>query len=235
MATRVIRLSDEGVHLIANSDFANAKIGEAGGKTFLDVKCWFEGALAVDRLAVGEELTVDTGRGNALRVRVSRATEVDGVGTIVTLDVLHEEPSVPQNPVDQLAAELTAAQKLPTKLVEYAITDPDGRFGFRVDWSYRNYWCDFTVREVVGHEAPPGDERLYRAKDWQSLPSDIIEDVEKAEVYLSGYIKWDGCSDVSGVSDGWHLCGGHDWHKHIRLMEWIYRRAMALMEREVEW
>lgn len=53
------------------------------------------------------------------------------------------------------------------------------------------------------------------------------------ELYLTGYLKWDGCchiwygeEDSSGKQDGYlHLCGEHSWKKHNQLMSEIWKFA----------
>lgn len=64
------------------------------------------------------------------------------------------------------------------------------------------------------------------------------EDNEPAgfEDYLSGTIKWDGCSHIwfgedQGDKDGYiHMCGVGTWKRHCMLMEWIYKTVFALFE-----
>ena len=48
------------------------------------------------------------------------------------------------------------------------------------------------------------------------------------EKYLSGMIKWDGCSHINfgyeGYSNGYiHLCGKHSWEQHIKVMKNLYQ------------
>ena len=52
------------------------------------------------------------------------------------------------------------------------------------------------------------------------------------QLYLTFYMKWYGCCHVTfchkddNVQDGYlHLCGAHDWEKHIFLMAALYRWA----------
>ena len=63
------------------------------------------------------------------------------------------------------------------------------------------------------------------------------------ELYLSGTIKWDGCSHVffgekndKGNPSGYlHLCGRKYWEKHCRVMSAIYEYAENAIERYAAW
>jgi hypothetical protein len=53
------------------------------------------------------------------------------------------------------------------------------------------------------------------------------------ELYLTFYMKWDGCCHVTfgerqadNSQDGYlHLCGASCWDKHLTLMRWLYTWA----------
>jgi hypothetical protein len=77
-----------------------------------------------------------------------------------------------------------------------------------------DHYISFDVYEVVSWD-----------EDW--VPGDI-------EPYLSGMIKWDGCSHINfgeiedGARNGYmHLCGVHAWVNHCLLMRelWDYAKA----------
>lgn len=78
--------------------------------------------------------------------------------------------------------------------------------------SDREYSMDFQVYEVVGW-------------DEQKTPCD-------KNLYMSGCIKWDGCSHVwfgekeQGKQDGYlHLCGKNYWQHHANMMMALYEMA----------
>ncbi len=69
------------------------------------------------------------------------------------------------------------------------------------------YSWSFEVYEVNGWEC-----------DEDNMPI-------KMDLYLTGFIKWDGCSHINfgelenGKSDGYiHLCGGIYWRRHAEVM-----------------
>jgi len=99
-----------------------------------------------------------------------------------------------------------------------------GEFGFRVVWKVLPHWADVRVYEITSREdGTPGFDR----RGARSLP-DPVHDITDAEVYLKGYIKWDGCSELDQGCPHW--CGPIYYKKHIALLEWLYKRAQELME-----
>ena len=77
------------------------------------------------------------------------------------------------------------------------------------------YSMTFEVFEVAGWEC-----------DEQHTPIDL-------ELYMTGFIKWDGCSHVwfgekeeDQKQDGYlHLCGKAQWDKHCKMMMAVYDLA----------
>lgn len=71
----------------------------------------------------------------------------------------------------------------------------------RRDWEDIDYLCvveahsnyaDLKVYKVVGR----GDDGpIFLKRGWNSS-ADIVDDLALAQVYLSGSIKWDGCSNL---------------------------------------
>lgn len=113
------------------------------------------------------------------------------------------------------------------ELVEDLLDD----FGFRVRWRYSDYWADVEVFEYIGQESN-GDgtmgRKLLPRKDAMH-GMDTVYDIDEAEPYLAGFIKWDGCSELDMGCPHW--CGPHDFRKHFAILEAIYRRAQELMAR----
>lgn len=115
-----------------------------------------------------------------------------------------------------------------TVTVEDAQVLTDARLAertFRVVWSTLRTWADVKVYEVTGRTA--GGAPTFNRADARSLP-DPVEDVSYAEVYLSGYIKSDGCMEL-GQEVTPHWCGMAQLEKHCALLHWLYERAMQLM------
>lgn len=77
----------------------------------------------------------------------------------------------------------------------------------------------FKVAKVIGISLDQGGIPSYRAEGNGST-----DDFEKAELFLSGSIKWDGCSnwdfhDHDGMA---HFCGKNDATGLGRLMDHLY-------------
>ena len=96
---------------------------------------------------------------------------------------------------------------------------------FRVRWRVLDYWADLEVYEIVS----VGDEPLFNKKGWVSSEEQTT-DIDEAEPYVTGYIKWDGCTEFDFGSHHW--CGPHFYKLHIDLLTHLYRRAYELMGRE---
>lgn len=96
-------------------------------------------------------------------------------------------------------------------------------FGFVLHWSVSDHWADVTAYKVVSFE---GEKAFFEVKDDCSEHTD---DTTKAEVYLKGFIKWDGCAELDQGCPHW--CGAGDFKMHFALLKHIYLRASVLMGR----
>jgi hypothetical protein len=83
-------------------------------------------------------------------------------------------------------------------------------------------WMDFEVYDIVGHEYETGTT-LYRQRG-----EDMTPHVEKAEKFLTGHIKFDGCSDVNLHKS--HACCREDWTRLGPLFDRLYDIAIESME-----
>lgn len=102
-----------------------------------------------------------------------------------------------------------------------------GEFGFVVRWAVRSHSAHFTAYDIAATDANgPWFETEEANGQTQSVAS--------AEAYADGYVKWDGCTNITmGYA---HWCGPPQFRKHIDLLKYLYRRAFELMEREQpEW
>ena len=108
------------------------------------------------------------------------------------------------------------------------VEDVLGEFGFRVRWSVTDYHAEVEAYELVS-SVP---EKVFAQKNWRSLPSDVTTDIDEGEIYLTGFVKWDGCTELSQGQPHW--CGPDGYKKHIALIKYIYHRAFELMGREPE-
>lgn len=81
--------------------------------------------------------------------------------------------------------------------VEYFLGDSTG---FRLEWAILPYRAEVKIVDLSG---------------------------EPDELYLDGYIKWDGCSEFTQLRVHW--CGQFFYRRHIALLEHIHNRAFELM------
>ena len=65
---------------------------------------------------------------------------------------------------------------------------------FSIAYEADEYNCDFRVYEIIGWQ---DSVQLFNRKGYTSSP-DPVEDIEDAQIFLHGHIKWDGCSN-------WHF------------------------------
>lgn len=84
-----------------------------------------------------------------------------------------------------------------------------GDYGFRLEWSVHSHYAEVTAR-------------LINDRDGDSVDVDD-------EVYLTGYVKWDGCTELDQGCNHW--CGPCHYTRHFALLKHIYLRAFELMDR----
>jgi len=111
----------------------------------------------------------------------------------------------------------------PTVLTE----DILGEFGFRVVWSYQPHWTDVKVYSIESREGIEGGAPLFERKDAKHS-QDTVTEIADAEVYLEGYLKWDGCNELDQGDH--HFCGVDQIIKHCMLLQYLWRRAHELMD-----
>jgi len=87
--------------------------------------------------------------------------------------------------------------------------------------------------EVEAYEMSASNPVLFRKKNSSTAKDRYIEDLENAERFLSGHVKWDGCSNlcIDECYDGskMHFCGKSDATKIGVLLGAIYDLAYDLM------
>ncbi len=103
---------------------------------------------------------------------------------------------------------------------------------FRLVWSVEDHWADVKVFEITSHavDASP----LFAKEDDIGIIA-LVESVDEARPYLTGYVKWDGCAELNQGCPHW--CGPDYFKRHCDLLKHIYLRAFELMglEPEEEW
>lgn len=57
-----------------------------------------------------------------------------------------------------------------------------------------------------------------------------LEDEAQDEPYAKGYVKWDGCTEITESRHHW--CGGYAIGLHLLLIQHLYDQAFELMNRQ---
>lgn len=84
----------------------------------------------------------------------------------------------------------------------------------------------FVVYKVIGREA--SGKRVYNREGYQSSP-DPVNDRDKAQRFIDGSIKWDGCANFTLEDEPVHFCGPHDAESFGKILPTIYRLASELI------
>lgn len=96
--------------------------------------------------------------------------------------------------------------------------------------------CSFFAARITALEQADGADGPFDVpcyeQDGALNSMETTTDPRKAERYIGGTVKWDGCSHVYfGRSDGYlHICGVEDWTKLATFLPLIYERCGELME-----
>lgn len=84
---------------------------------------------------------------------------------------------------------------------------------------------DFQVYEKIAWEN--GDRNLpyYEGKGGCGMDDKSTKNIDGANRYIQGFVKWDGCSHINfGEEDGYiHLCGSRSFKDMIFILERIYK------------
>lgn len=112
--------------------------------------------------------------------------------------------------------------------------------GFTILWKYWSHVAEFRVFEIITEvwergQSTDGPGRLEYTRAGAIDSMDTVADVEAAENYVNGMIKWDACSHFyfgDPKNSGYlHLCGATSLRRHHDLIEYLHRRAFELMGR----
>lgn len=101
-----------------------------------------------------------------------------------------------------------------------------GPSGWFVRYEHSDHWIDFKAYECVGEEMSPNPgKKLFSDKGGRGGHV-YIEDLDKAEVTISGYVKWDGCSEMHFESP--HFCGAGDVKDFATAMVKLHELCLLL-------
>jgi hypothetical protein len=100
--------------------------------------------------------------------------------------------------------------------------------GYTIKADYKEYHIDFYVYRnmTYGLDADENDSVVWLKKNgtWQEETSNI----EEAETYVHGFIKWDGCSNWEYNKDSdimIHFCGSNEAEFAAKVIPLCYKIA----------
>ena len=87
---------------------------------------------------------------------------------------------------------------------------------------------DFDVFQIVNER---GGSILWRSEGMTAGQDPETDDQAQAEVFISGHVKWDGCSNWNIGSDGvmLHFCSVRQAERLGELLRWLYEWADEMM------
>lgn len=96
---------------------------------------------------------------------------------------------------------------------------------------------EFEIYEIVAHSQGDTDEfdvPFYEKKDAKGS-EDMTQNIEEAQTFIRGIVKWDGCSHFYfGDNEGYiHLCGKFEIEKIAQVIKKVYEKCGELMGDEV--
>lgn len=111
-----------------------------------------------------------------------------------------------------------------------------GEFGFRLAWEVDDYHANVTAYKIASIVIGDRDsDDVIQFESVSGTGEQFTADLGSAEKYLSGFVKWDGCTELDMGCPHW--CSPLDYIKHGELLKHIYQRAFVLMGRkpDEEW
>lgn len=118
--------------------------------------------------------------------------------------------------------------------------------GYIVRFVYRDHkedchWMDFEVYHITGYPGYPEECKDAPASDfsvamkgWKQSGDDVGgDDLDNAEIYARGSVKFDGCSNWHW-NKCTHICGIDEAAKHCSMVYRVFERMKALVP-EHDW
>lgn len=111
--------------------------------------------------------------------------------------------------------------------------------GYIARFSYKHskedcYWIDFEVFQITSYPGTTEDQKDSPAgefgvamKGWKQSSDDVAgDDLDNAEIYCKGSIKFDGCSHFYW-HEYTHICGIDEAAKHCAMVYRLFLKAKA--------
>jgi len=105
-------------------------------------------------------------------------------------------------------------------------TKGEDDFGYRVVFEVQEHWVDYKAYQctAIGENGKEFDCCL---ESGEIVPT---YELDKAEVTVEGYVKWDGCTEFS--INQTHQCGLDMVEELAQLIYWLYRRCLQFIAEE---
>lgn len=100
-------------------------------------------------------------------------------------------------------------------------------FGWMLRYRHTDHWLDYEAYKMTASS----DERMYERKGAQDGFA-MTSNIEEAEVTISGYVKWDGCTEFT--LNNTHFCGRADLKETLDLLLFIHDFARIALGRQDE-
>lgn len=95
--------------------------------------------------------------------------------------------------------------------------------GWLVRYEVTDTWLDFEAFECTGIDTDGGK---WFAKKGRRSSDDETDEPEKAEPTISGFVKWDGCSEMTLGRP--HFCGAQDVADRAGVMVELHKLALLI-------
>ncbi len=103
--------------------------------------------------------------------------------------------------------------------------DQPGSFGWFVKYEFSEHWLAFTAYECIGEMCnPDAGKKLFRAD--KSCEHVGLDEIDKAEVGIDGFVKWDGCCEMKMGRP--HFCGSEDVAQLALVMRELHKLCLLL-------
>lgn len=87
---------------------------------------------------------------------------------------------------------------------------------------------DFDVYDIMAEDTE--GVIFYEGIDGSGADDKMTQDITKANKYINGTVKWDGCSHIYfGDKEGYiHLCGSRDFIRIGNILKKVYERCYEI-------
>jgi len=101
---------------------------------------------------------------------------------------------------------------------------PIGPFDWFVRWRTSEHWLDFDAYEGISEN--DDGKPLFWVEPEKLSASTLEGDLGKCKPTYTGYVKWDGCMEISLGTV--HFCGAEDAKRLAELLTALHRLALKI-------